>query len=127
MSIPKELMYDKTHEWVRIEGDEAIIGITHFAQEALGDVTYVDLPAEGDTLTIGEEFGSIESVKAASELYAPVAGEVIAVNTAINNAPEVINNAPYTDGWMLRVKVTEKSEDLLDAAAYEALCAEEAH
>ncbi len=127
MSIPKELLYDKTHEWVRVEGNEAVIGITHFAQDALGDITYVDLPDVGTVLSAGDEFGSIESVKAASELYAPVSGEVLAVNNDINNAPEVVNNAPYTDGWMLRIKLDGTPEGLLDAAAYEALCAEESH
>ncbi len=125
MSNPSDLLYDKTHEWVRIEGDEAVLGITHFAQDALGDITYVDLPAVGTVLTAGDEFGSIESVKAASELYSPVNGEVIAVNEDINNAPEVVNNSPYTDAWMLRVKLSSKPEGLLDAAGYEAFCAEQ--
>ncbi len=125
MSNPSELLYDKTHEWVRVEGDEAVIGITHFAQDALGDITYIDLPEEGTVLTAGEEFGSIESVKAASELYAPINGEVIASNNDLNNTPEVVNNSPYTDGWMVRVKLSAKPEGLMDAAAYEAFCAEQ--
>ncbi len=122
MSNPTDLLYDKTHEWVRIENDEAVIGITNFAQESLGDITYIDFPEVGTTLSAGDEFGSIESVKAASELYSPVAGEVIATNEDINNTPEVVNNNPYTDGWMIRVKLSEKPENLMDAAAYEAFC-----
>ncbi len=127
MSNPTELLYDKTHEWIRIEGDEAVIGITNFAQEALGDVTYLDLPEEGATLTAGEEFGSIESVKAASELFAPVSGEVVAVNEGLNDAPETVNADPYGKAWMIRVKLSAQPENLLDAAAYEAFCASEAH
>ncbi len=127
MSTPKELLYDKTHEWIRIEGEEAVIGITHFAQAALGDVTYVDLPEEGASLTAGEEFGSIESVKAASELFAPVSGEVVAVNEGLNDAPETVNADPYGEAWMLRVKLSEKPENLLDADAYDAFCASEEH
>ncbi len=127
MSIPAELKYSKSHEWIRIEGDEAVVGITHFAQDALGDITYVDFPAVGDAFDVDEEFGSIESVKAASELYAPVKGEVVAVNEAINDAPETVNSAPYTDGWLVRIKLDGAPEGLMDAAAYEALCADEAH
>ncbi len=127
MSIPAELKYSKSHEWIRIEGDEAVVGITHFAQDALGDITYVDFPAVGDAFDVDEEFGSIESVKAASELYAPVKGEVVAVNEAINDAPETVNAQPYTDGWLVRIKLDGAPEGLMDAAAYEALCAEEAH
>ncbi len=127
MSNPSDLLYDKTHEWVRIEGDEAIIGITAFAQEALGDITYVDLPEEGTVLTAGEEFGSIESVKAASELYAPISGEVVAVNDSINDAPETVNSDPYGAAWMLRIKISGKPEGLLEVAEYEEFCASEAH
>lgn len=127
MSIPAELKYSKTHEWIRIEGDEAVIGITHFAQEQLGDLTFVDLPGVGDTLEVEQEMGSVESVKAASELYAPVAGEVVAVNDALASAPELANQSPYTEGWMLRVKLAATPEDLLDAAAYGELVASEAH
>ncbi len=127
MSNPSDLLYDKTHEWVRIEGDEAVIGITSFAQEALGDITYVDLPEEGTVLTAGEEFGSIESVKAASELYAPISGEVVAVNESINDAPETVNSDPYGAAWMLRIKISGKPEGLLEVAEYEEFCASEAH
>ncbi|WP_035064231.1 glycine cleavage system protein GcvH [Nitratidesulfovibrio termitidis] len=127
MSIPADLLYTDTHEWVRIEGDEAVIGITQFAQEQLGDLTFVDLPAVGDTLATGQEMGSVESVKAASELYSPLAGTVSAVNDALSGAPELVNQLPYTDGWMVRVKLDGKPEGLLSAADYEAVVAREAH
>ncbi|MEG6505089.1 glycine cleavage system protein GcvH [Nitratidesulfovibrio sp. 1201_IL3209] len=127
MSIPADLLYTDTHEWVRIEGDEAVIGITQFAQEQLGDLTFVDLPAVGDTLANGQEMGSVESVKAASELYSPLAGTVSAVNDALSGAPELVNQSPYTDGWMVRVKLDGKPEGLLSAADYEAVVAREAH
>lgn len=127
MSNPADLLYHKSHEWLRVEGGEAVIGITNFAQESLGDITYVDLPAVGDTVTAGEEFGSIESVKAASELYAPATGEVVAVNDALADAPEMVNKAPFSEGWMVRIRLDGAPEGLLDAAAYDALCAAEAH
>lgn len=127
MNIPADLLYSKTHEWLRIQDDEVVIGITHFAQEQLGDITFIDLPAEGDTLEPDQELGSVESVKAASELYSPVAGEVVAVNTELDTAPELVNQSPYTDGWMIRVKLSAKPEGLLDAAAYAELVASEAH
>lgn len=127
MSIPADLLYTDTHEWVRIEGDEAVIGITQFAQEQLGDLTFVDLPAVGDTLSTGQEMGSVESVKAASELYAPLAGTVSAVNDALSGAPELANQSPYADGWMVRVKLGGTPEGLLSAADYQALVAREAH
>lgn len=127
MSVPADLLYTDTHEWVRIEGDEAVIGITQFAQEQLGDLTFVDLPAVGDTLATGQEMGSVESVKAASELYSPLAGAVSAVNDALSGAPELVNQSPYTDGWMVRVKLSGTPEGLLSAADYEAVVAREAH
>ena len=127
MANPADLLYNKSHEWLRVEGDEAVIGITHFAQEALGDITYVDLPAVGDTVSAGEEFGSIESVKAASELYAPASGEIVAANDALADAPELVNKDPFGEGWMLRIKLDGAPEGLLDAAAYEDVCASEAH
>lgn len=127
MSNPTNLLYNKSHEWLRVEGDEAVIGLTQFAQEALGDITYVDLPAVGDTLSAGEEFGSIESVKAASELYSPATGEVVAVNDVLVDAPEMVNKDPFGEGWMLRIKLDDKAAGLLDAAAYEDMCASEAH
>jgi glycine cleavage system H protein len=118
MHIPQDLLYTATHEWVRIEGDEAVIGITAFAQEQLGDITYVDLPAAGATLVQRAEMGSIESVKAASELYSPVDGTVLAVNADLDGRPELINEDPFGRGWLIRVRLAGAPSDLLDAAAY---------
>ncbi len=125
---PKDLRYDKEHEWVRVEGDEAVIGISHFAQDQLGEVVYVDLPEAGDEVTAGETFGEIESVKSVSELFAPVSGEVVKVNEALEDAPETVNEDPYGEGWMIVVKMADPSQadDLMDASAYEAFVAEEA-
>lgn len=127
MSTPTDLKYSKSHEWVRIEGDEAVIGITQFAQDALGDLTYADTLAEGEELSIDGECGSLESVKAASDLYSPVAGTITAVNGELADHPEIINSDPYGKGWIYRVKVSEVSSDLLDAQAYDAHCASESH
>ena len=124
--IPKELKYAKSHEWAKIEGDVAIVGITHFAQEQLGDLTFVDLPKVGAKLTAGAEMGSVESVKAASELYSPVSGTVTEINAALESAPEAVNQDPYGAGWMIKVKLSAPA-DLLDASAYEQVCAAEAH
>lgn len=123
MPEPSDLKYAKTHEWARIEGDVATIGITQHAQEELGDVALVLFPEVGRVLQSGEKFGEIESIKAVSDLYAPVGGEVIAVNEALNDAPETVNDAPYGEGWMLRIKMTQPSDAdaLLDSTAYEAL------
>ena len=122
MNIPDNLLYRDSHEWVRIEGGEAVIGITHHAQDQLGDVTYIDLPAVGAQLVAGKAFGSIESVKAASDLYAPVSGSVIAVNGALEGAPEIVNQSPYGDGWMLRVRLAAEPTGLLNAADYAKCC-----
>jgi glycine cleavage system H protein len=122
MNSPANLLYRDSHEWVRIEGKEAVIGITHYAQDQLGDVTYVDLPAVGAQLAAGKEFGSIESVKAASDLYAPVSGSVIAVNEALASAPEAVNQSPYGDGWMVRVSLSAEPAGLLNAADYAKCC-----
>jgi len=122
MSIPDNLLYRDSHEWVRIEGKEAVIGITHHAQDQLGDVTYIDLPAVGAQLVAGKAFGSIESVKAASDLYSPVSGSVIAVNEALEGAPEIVNQSPYGDGWMLRVSLAAEPAGLLNAAEYAKCC-----
>ena len=127
MSVRAGLLYTPTHEWARIEGSEAVVGITFFAQEQLGDLTFVDLPATGTILVPGKDMGSVESVKAASDLYSPVAGEVIAVNGVLESNPEKVNESPYDDGWMVRVRLSAKPEGLLDAAAYEALLASESH
>ncbi len=126
--IPKDLQYSETHEWALIDGEEALVGITDFAQEQLGDLTYVELPEVGDVVEAGQEMGSVESVKAASELYAPVTGEVIAVNEDLDSAPERINEDPYGEGWMLKVRIKgEAPEDLLSADDYERLLASEGH
>jgi len=117
--FPTELKYTPSHEWARIEGDSATVGITSFAQEQLGDITFVDLPAVGAQVTQGSEFGSIESVKAASELYSPVTGEVIEVNSALESSPELVNQQPFEGGWMIKVKLSAEPQGLLDASAYE--------
>jgi len=116
--IPKDLLYSKSHEWTRLEGDEVVIGITHFAQEQLGDLTFVELPAVGDQLEAGKEMGSVESVKAASELYAPVSGQVVAVNEELDSAPELVNEDAYGKGWMIRLKISGEPQGLMDADAY---------
>jgi glycine cleavage system H protein len=122
---PADLKYTKDHEWIRVEGDTGAIGITNFAQQQLGDVVYVDLPEVGAQLTAGQTFGTIESVKAVSELYAPVSGEVVEVNTALKERPEDVNAKPH-DTWMIKVRLANAAETdgLLDAAAYEAHTAE---
>ncbi|MFW6345761.1 MAG: glycine cleavage system protein GcvH [Halomonas sp.] len=123
-SIPANLRYAESHEWVLDNGDGTVtVGISDHAQEALGDVVFVELPEVGRTLEQKEEFGVVESVKAASDLYAPVAGEVIAVNEALEDAPETLNESPYEDGWIMKIRVedTTQLDDLLDADGYEAV------
>ncbi len=120
-NIPADLRYAKSHEWARAESDGTVtVGITDYAQNSLGDITYVQVPKVGATLKAGETFGVVESVKAASDLYAPLAGTVVAVNAALESAPETVNRAPYTDGWMLKLKPADAqaAASLLDAAAY---------
>ena len=124
MNIPAELKYSKSHEWVKMDGDVAVIGISDFAQDALGDVVFINLPAEGDSVTAGENFGDVESVKAVSDLVSPVTGTVCAVNEELLDSPELVNSDPY-GAWLIKVENVEGSEELLDAAAYEAFCAEE--
>ena len=123
MEFDQTCRYQESHEWIRIEGDEAVIGISDYAQSELNDVVYVDLPEVGDSLDQGDEFGSVESVKAASELYMPMGGEVIAVNEALDEEPELVNSAPFGEGWMLRIRLADPGEagSLLDAAGYRAL------
>lgn len=119
--VPAELKYTKSHEWVRPEADGTVtIGITDYAQGSLGDITFVQTPKVGATLAAGEVFGVVESVKAASDLYAPIAGTVVSVNKALDSGPEVVNQAPYTEGWMLTLKPSDPTAlaALLDAAAY---------
>ena len=123
MPEPTDLKYAKTHEWVRIEGETATVGISQHAQEELGDVALVLLPEVGRMVQQGEKFGEVESIKAVSDLYSPVSGEVTAVNEALTDAPEKVNDAPYGDGWMLKIKMSQPDEAdaLLGSADYEAL------
>lgn len=118
---PRDLRYTKEHEWVRVEGGEAIIGITEFAQSALGDIVFVELPSEGDALTQNEAFGTVEAVKAVSDLFSPVSGEVLEVNAAITDEPGTVNQSPYEQGWMVRVRLShpEQAEALMSAQEYE--------
>ena len=117
--IVEGLLYSDSHEWVKVDGDVAIIGVTDYAQAEMGDITYVDLPAEGDEVTAGEEFGALESVKAASDLYSPVSGTVVAVNAELEDAPEKVNEDAYAN-WIIKVEMSDPSEldALMDAAAY---------
>jgi len=124
MNYPAELKYSKSHEWVKMDGDVAVIGISDFAQDALGDVVFINLPAEGDEVTAGESFGDVESVKAVSDLICPVTGVICAVNEELLDAPEKLNQGAY-DAWIIKVENITDQEELLDAAAYEAFCAEE--
>ena len=126
MNIPTELQYLKSHEWVRIEGDIATVGITDFAQDQLGDVVFVELPAIGKTLTQGENAAVVESVKTASDIYSPVTGEVIEVNSSLVEEPENINAEPYGNGFLFKVKIAVQPTGLLDAAAYQEVAESEA-
>ncbi|MDF2815624.1 MAG: glycine cleavage system protein [Paenibacillus sp.] len=110
MNVPAELKYSEEHEWTRAEGSRVVIGITDFAQHELGDIVFVELPQVGDSLSFGEPFGSVESVKTVSELYAPVSGKVVEVNSTLEDAPEKVNQAPYGDGWMVIVELSDASE-----------------
>ena len=123
MNIPQELKYTKDHEWVRVEGDNVVIGVTDFAQKELGDIVYVDVDSEGDTVEVDEVFGSVEAVKTVSDLLMPITGEVIAFNEALEDAPELVNNDPYGDGWMIKVAVSDASEldNLMSAVEYKDL------
>ena len=123
--VPAELRYTKDHEWVRIEGDEATVGITAYAADQLGDIVFVELPESGRALTQFAAFGVVESVKAVSDLFAPLTGDVTTTNDALTGSPELVNSDPYGEGWMLRLKLTAPGEldELLDASAYDALIA----
>ncbi|GAB4371968.1 MAG: glycine cleavage system protein GcvH [Calditrichia bacterium] len=123
MQIPDELKYTKDHEWARVENDVATVGITDFAQSELGDIVFVELPAVGTTTTQGESFGTIEAVKAVSDLFAPVSGEIIEVNEKVVNEPDIINKDPYGEGWFVKIKISDPAEldKLLDKAQYEEL------
>ena len=124
MSIPDDLQYTRSHEWVRMERDTATIGITDHAQEELGDVVFVELPDEGSTIEAGASFGTVESVKAVSDLYSPVGGEVVEVNSSLEDAPEKINDDPYGEGWIVKLRTSEEA-DLLSPEEYEQVVEEE--
>jgi glycine cleavage system H protein len=123
MTIPSELKYTKDHEWVRIDGDRATVGITDYAQGELGDIVFVELPDNGRSVESGKSFGTIEAVKAVSDLYAPVTGEVVDVNAGLKDSPEAINKEPYAGGWMIAIKISNPSEvsELLGPDAYKML------
>ena len=124
MLFPAEMKYSKDHEWMKEEDGVVVVGISDFAQDALGDVVFVNLPGEGDEVTAGEAFGDVESVKAVADLVSPVTGTVCAVNEALLDEPEQLNKAPY-DAWLIKVENVTDTSDMLDAAAYEAFCAQE--
>jgi glycine cleavage system H protein len=119
--IPDDLHYSKDHEWVRVEGNIAVVGITDYAQDSLGDVVYVELPKVGDEFAANESFGSVESVKAVSEVFSPVSGEIVGINETLNDEPEKVNQDPYSEGWMIRIQMSNPGEvdSLLTAAEYE--------
>jgi glycine cleavage system H protein len=124
LSVPGELQYTKTHEWMRLENDIATVGITEHAQDELGDVVFVELPETGASFDAGDSFGTIESVKAVSDLYAPVGGEVVEVNESLNDSPEKVNEDPYGEGWIIKLRSSGEG-DLLSAEEYEQLLEEE--
>ena len=123
MNVPTNLKYTKDHEWLRVEGDVAVIGITDFAQQELGDIVYVEIETVGETLEKEEVFGSVEAVKTVSDLFMPLSGEVLELNENLDANPELVNTDPYNNGWMVKVKISDQSEldDLLDSDAYSAL------
>jgi len=127
MSIPADLKYTKEHEWARLEGDVAVIGITDYAQDALGDIVFLELPEVGTEFKAGDALGVVESVKAVSDIYAPISGEIVEVNEHLVDAPEIINANPYDAGWMVKMKISDPAEAdaMMDAAAYEKFVAEE--
>lgn len=122
MNVPEGLKYSKEHEWVRVEGDIAVVGITDFAQGELGDIIYVDIETVGDTLAANEVFGTVEAVKTVSDLFLPISGEILELNEKLADEPELVNTDPYGDGWMVKVKISDSSEldALMDAAGYTA-------
>ncbi|HQU73398.1 MAG TPA: glycine cleavage system protein GcvH [Calditrichia bacterium] len=123
MNTPDNLKYTKDHEWAHVDGDVVTVGITDYAQGELGDIVFVELPNPGDSVSQNDTFGTIEAVKAVSDLYAPVSGEVVAINEALDGNPEVINSDPYGDGWMIRIRISDPAElaELLDPAGYKEL------
>lgn len=129
MSNPRDLKYTKSHEWVRIEGDTAVFGLTNFAQGELSDITYLELPGVGDSVSQSEPYGVVESVKAASDIYAPLSGEVIEVNDTAVDGPDVLNRSPFDDAWLIKVKISDPSqaESLMDPDTYDTFEAEASH
>jgi len=119
MTVPDELKYNRSHEWVRAEGDTVVVGITHYAQDQLGEVVFVELPEVGTGVDAGDELGTLESVKAVSEFLAPVAGEVVEVNERLDDQPNLVNDDPYGDGWLVKMSGSIEGEELLDSAAYQ--------
>jgi glycine cleavage system H protein len=124
LKYPDDLKYAESDEWIRVDGDTATIGISDYAQDALNDLVYVEFKGAGETLDAGEAFGEVESVKAASEVYMPVAGEIIGINDELEGEPEIVNEDPYGNGWMVKIKITDASNlaNLMDAAAYKEYC-----
>ena len=120
MNIPSDLQYTKDHEWVKIDGDIATVGITDFAQGELGDIVYVEIETEGESIDSGEVFGTVEAVKTVSDLFMPVSGEVIEVNTGLEANPEVVNSDPYGEGWMIKIKISDSGDALISADDYAA-------
>ena len=120
MNVPADLKYTKDHEWVKVDGDEATVGITDFAQGELGDIVYVEIETEGDSLNANEVFGTVEAVKTVSDLFMPVSGEIIAVNSELEDSPEKVNESAYEDGWMIKIKLSDASEldGLMSAEEY---------
>jgi len=118
MTIPDDLMYARSHEWIKIEGDSVSVGISHYAQDQLGEVVYVELPEVGTAFAVGDELGTLESVKAVSEFLAPVAGEVLEVNTRLEDEPNLVNDDSYGNGWLVKLSGSAESEELLNAAGY---------
>jgi len=123
MNIPENLKYTREHEWIRVEGEEAYVGITDYAQSELGEIVFVDVDTVGETIGQGEVFGSVEAVKTVSDLNMPVTGEILEFNEALNDQPEAVNNDPYGEGWMIRIRMQDAAEldNLLDAAGYQAI------
>jgi len=120
MTVPAELKYTAEHEWIRVEGDEIVIGVSDFAQGELGDVVFIEIETEGETLSLGDTFGTIEAVKTVSDLYMPVDGEIVEVNPALEDSPELVNSEPFEGGWMIRVKLSNPAQldDLMSADQY---------
>ncbi|OQY21365.1 MAG: glycine cleavage system protein H [Anaerolineaceae bacterium 4572_32.1] len=127
MKIDPNCLYAESHEWIRVEGDEGVVGISDHAQSELSDIVYVELPESGDSFDKGEVYGTVESVKAAADVYLPVSGEILEINEILEDSPELVNSDPYTTGWFVRISIANPAEldDLMDAAAYEIHCQKE--